>query len=541
MNNKYLSILSALLLAFTFHACINDLDVTPINPQKVQTFNQDQVFAKIYALWPLTGQTGPHGNSDIYAPDEGRFCLYRLLWNCNEISSDEAICAFGDAETIDLNTNKWTAINSSLKATYDRFYLVVVTCNHFLENTENKTDDYSIKQKAEVRFLRALSYYYLLDMFGNVPFTTKVGTEAPQQIQRADLFKWLVNELRNCENDMFEPRTQPYYRVDKVANWLLMSRLYLNAEVYSGTAKWDSAAYYAKKVINSPYELAGTYRHLFMGDNAGNIDGSTVNTAQKEIIFPLAADGNKTQGWGHSMFLISSTHTNDMGNWGTTEGGWAGNRARPELVKKFFPNPPSVIARDTNMTMVTYPSNVKDDRALFFRKNRTLSVTEITKFKEGYSVIKFSNIRADGKLTHDPRYVDMDIPFMRKSEAYLTYAEAVLRGASPIEGYSALAAVNALRSRAHGKIATQITLTDAEDFTAGKFNIINEWAREFFFEGRRRTDLIRFGMFGGNTSYKWEWKGGEQKGKNFSEDFNLFPIPSSDLNANSNLHQNTGY
>jgi hypothetical protein len=139
MNNKYLSILSALLLAFTFHACINDLDVTPINPQKVQTFNQDQVFAKIYALWPLTGQTGPHGNSDIYAPDEGRFCLYRLLWNCNEISSDEAICAFGDAETIDLNTNKWTAINSSLKATYDRFYLVVVTCNHFLENTENKT------------------------------------------------------------------------------------------------------------------------------------------------------------------------------------------------------------------------------------------------------------------------------------------------------------------------------------------------------------------------------------------------------------------
>jgi hypothetical protein len=335
---------------------------------------------------------------------------------------------------------------------------------------------------------------------------------------------------------MFEPRTQPYYRVDKVANWLLMSRLYLNAEVYSAQLNGIPLLIMLKKLLIL-LELAGTYRHLFMEDNAGNIDGSTVNTAQKEIIFPLAADGNKTQGWGHSMFLISSTHTNDMGNWGTTEGGWAGNRARPELVKKFFPNPPSVIARDTNMTMVTYPSNVKDDRALFFRKNRTLSVTEITKFKEGYSVIKFSNIRADGKLTHDPRYVDMDIPFMRKSEAYLTYAEAVLRGASPIEGYSALAAVNALRSRAHGKIATQITLTDAEDFTAGKFNIINEWAREFFFEGRRRTDLIRFGMFGGNTSYKWEWKGGEQKGKNFSEDFNLFPIPSSDLNANSNLHQ----
>jgi len=266
-----------------------------------------------------------------------------------------------------------------------------------------------------------------------------------------------------------------------------------------------------------------------------------VNFAPQEIIFPLAADGIKTQSWGLSLFLIGSTYTSDMGNWGTNQG-WAGNRARQDLVKKFFPNPPSVIAKDTNMTMITFPSYVKDDRALFFRKSRTLSIVNLGKFKEGYSVIKFSNRRADGGTPHDPLYVDMDVPFMRLAEAYLTYAEAVVRGASPIDGYTALAAVNALRTRAHcGKIATQVTLTDAEDFTEGKFNIINEWAREFFFEGRRRTDLIRFGMFGGDTSYQWEWKGGEPKGKNFSEDFNLFPIPSSDLNANSNLHQNTGY
>jgi len=230
-----------------------------------------------------------------------------------------------------------------------------------------------------------------------------------------------------------------------------------------------------------------------------------------------------------------------MGNWGTNQG-WGGNRARQDLVKKFFSSPTSVIAKDTNMTMITFPTNVKDDRALFFKKNRTLSIINLGKFKEGYSVIKFSNRRVDGGTPHDPLYVDMDVPFMRLAEAYLTYAEAVLRGAQTINGYSALDAVNALRNRAHsGKIASQITLSETENFTTGSFNIINEWAREFFFEGRRRIDLIRFGMFGGDTTYKWEWKGGEQTGKNFSEDYNLFPIPSSDLNANSNLHQNTGY
>lgn len=543
MKNKYIVILSTVLSAITLSSCVNDLDVKPINPQVTQTFDQDKVFAKVYASWALTGQEGAAGNSDIDNPDEGRFGLYRCLWNCNELSTDEAICSWGDAEVLDLNVNKWTAMNQAFEALYARLAVTITISNHFLEETDGMTDENTVKQRAEVRFLRALSYYYMLDMFGNVPFSTHIGTEAPPQIQRADLFKWLISELKDSEGDMYEPQTQPYYRVDKAANWLLTARLYLNAEVYTGTAKWDSAAYYAKKVIDSPYGLAENFRHLFMADNAGAIDGSTVNTAQKENIFPIAADGTHTQTWGNSMFLIGSTHESDMGVWGTNQG-WAGNRARPELIKKFFPNPTSgtFITRDTDMTKVVIPVSWKDDRALFFRKNRTLTITTIGKFKEGYSTIKFSNLRADGKPTHDIQYIDMDVPFMRTAEAYLTYAEAVLRGASPKEGYSALAAVNALRTRAHsGKNATQVTLTDAEDFTAGKFNIINEWAREFFFEGRRRTDLIRFGMYGGNTDYQWQWKHGVKDGENFPADYNLFLLPAADLNANSNLRQNPGY
>ncbi|MBP7369188.1 MAG: RagB/SusD family nutrient uptake outer membrane protein, partial [Paludibacteraceae bacterium] len=428
MNNKYLNIFGVLLVAFTFHACINDLDVTPINPQVTQTFNQDQVFAKVYAAYALTGQEGPAGNNDIDIVDEGRFSLYRSLWNCNELSTDESACAWGDAEVIDLNQNTWTAGNFSTEALYARLYFIVSISNHFLEETAGITDEKTVKQRAEVKFLRALAYYYLMDNFGNVPFTTIVGTEMPHQIKRADLFAWIKGELIAIEKDMYEPRQAPYYRVDKAANWLLQARLYLNAEVYTGTAKWDSAAIYAKKVIDSGYQLAPTYRHLFMGDNAGTLDGSSVNSAPQEIIFPLAADGIKTQSWGLSLFLIGSTYTSDMGDWGTNQG-WAGNRARQDLIKKFFPNPPSVTARgDTNMTMVTFPGNLKDDRALFFRKSRTLSIVNLGKFKEGYSVIKFSNRRADGGTPHDPLFVDMDVPFMRLAEAYLTYAEAVLRG-----------------------------------------------------------------------------------------------------------------
>jgi len=436
-------------------------------------------------------------------------------------------------------------------------YFIVSVSNHFLEKTEGKNDAISLKQRAEVRFLRALAYYYLMDNFGNVPFTEIVTiATAPPQIKRADLFNWLKRELKAIENEMYEPRQAPYYRVDKAANWLLQARLYLNAEVYTtvpatkntpkiqGTPAWDSAAIYAKKVIDSDYELAPTFRHLFMGDNAGTLDGSNVNFAPQEIIFPIAADGIKTQSWGTSLFLIASTHTSDMGNWGTNQG-WGGNRAKPELIKKFFPTPTSVFFKnDTDLTIVKFPSYLNDDRALFFKKNRALTISEagIGEFTDGYSVIKFSNLRADGGKPHDPLFVDMDLPFMRLAEAYLTYAEAVLRGAHEIEGYSPLAAVNALRTRAHsGKSATEVTLSETEDFTAGKFNIINEWAREFFFEGRRRTDLIRFGMFGGEITYQWAWKGGEMAGKNFSEDFNLFPIPTSDLNANSNLIQNPGY
>lgn len=539
INIKY--VLMVILGAFYFTSCVDDLNVTPINPQQTQTFLQDDVFAKVYASFSHTGQEGPSGKGDIEGLDEGRFSLVRCLWNCSELSTDEAICSWGDAEVVDLNKNTWTPNTQTFDGLYARLYFVVTISNHFLEQTASITDDKTLKQRAEVRFLRALAYYYLMDNFGNVPFIDKITDIAPPQIKRKDLFLWIESELKDIEPIMFEPKTGPYYRLDKAACWLLMARLYLNAQVYTsvpvspgiaaevGTPYWNEAALYAHKVINSAYALCPVFKHLFMGDNAGEIDGSTVNKAAQEIIFAFPADGIKTTSWGASLFLIASIHTSGMADWGTSEG-WGGNRLRPTVTKAFFPS--TILVSDKKDLTTGLTSTYKDERALIYGfSDRTLSIPNIGKFKEGYSAIKFSNVRADGGLTHDPIYVDMDYPFMRKAEAYLIYAEAVLRGGEKVSGYEALSAMNELRTRAKAKLYSTVVLDD----------ILNERIREFFMEGHRRTDLIRFNKFGGATGYTWEWKGGEQAGKDFPAGYNLFPLPSNDLNANPNLKQNPGY
>lgn len=121
---------------------------------------------------------------------------------------------------------------------------------------------------------------------------------------------------------------------------------------------------------------------------------------------------------------------------------------------------------------------------------------------------------------------------MRSAEAYLTYAEATARlagtGNTTPEG---TAYVNELRTRAHAATQSVYSLDQ----------LCDEWSREFYYEGRRRMDLIRFGKFGGNSDYRWQWKGGTMAGTNFDSHYNLFAIPETDLNANSNLKQNPGF
>ena len=499
-----------------------------------QPFAQDIVFQKIYSTLGLTGNQQPAGDGDVAGIDEGTTSFVRLIWNLNELTTDEAICAWGDPGIPELNFNTWSTSFDQLNGLYKRLYFNLLLCNHFLIQTAWLSDLNTLKQRAEVRYIRALNYYYLLDMFANVPFTEAEIFQNPVvQKQRADLFNYINKQLSICESDMYSPKAseKPYYRVDKVANWMLRSRLYLNAEVYTGTARWDSAAIYSKKVIDSGYTLCPVFRQLFMADNAGAVDGSTVNKAANEIIFPIYTDGVNAKSWGSSLFLIASTRIFGMANWGSNAG-WGGNRARSALIKKFFPTGSTFFTDASDLTTAILAS-MKDARALFDKKSvsASLDISTIANFREGYQVIKYSNVRADGAATSDPQFVDMDVPFMRAAEAYMNYAEAVVRGGAVISGYAPIDAVNALRTRAGAPVFSSLTLQ----------NIIDERAREFFFEGYRRPDLIRFGQFGGSGSYVWDWKGGVASGTNFNSYRNVFPIPQSEIDAYPSLIQNPGY
>ena len=405
---------------------------------------------------------------------------------------------------------------------------------------------------AEVRFLRAFQFYLLTDAFGNIPFATTISGDNPEQYTRAQVCEFIEKELKAItgEDDtdnatvLNDPKPKKYGeagygRVDKAAAWMLLSRIYLNSEVYTGTPRWQEAADYAKKVMDSAYKLHTVgydangrqftaYQMLFMGDNSKT-------DAAYEAVFPVIQNGTRTTSWGGTDFLICSTADADMhpNRYDETEvnglynnSAWSGNRARPELVRLFFPNDDAPSGHAYDLAEIA-----EDDRALFETEGRYLNVDDESNFKYGYAVAKFNNFMCDGSKGSDITFPDTHLFYMRVAEAYLTYAEALTRMNGDVAPAEAVAAINAIRGRAHALQRNRYTLDQ----------ILDEWGREFYFEGRRRVDLIRFNKFGGDTGYEWQWKGGVYAGRDFEAFRNVFAIPTDDLIANSKLTQNPGY
>ncbi|MCQ2255263.1 MAG: RagB/SusD family nutrient uptake outer membrane protein [Bacteroidaceae bacterium] len=530
MNFKYIrNIVPAAAFALTMGLSSCDfLDVEPLDPNNVSTVDEVSLYTKCYANMALAGNGGANGDCDIDRLDGGTTGFVRQLWNANELTTDEAICAWGDTGIPAFNYNQWDASHPMLEGFYNRLYAGINYCNHYLDVCK----DVNETRQAEVRFLRALYYYYLMDCFGNVPFATEISAEAPQQIKRADLFTWIESELKEVEDKLLEPKARKstdegYGRADKDAAYLLRARMYLNAEVYTGKAQWQNAKDYAKKVIDGPHKIwkqgkngFSAYQMLFMGDNGEN-------GASQEAILPLLQDGKTTTSWGTTLFLMASCWKADMdteGNYNTTEF-WAGNRARAAFVAKFFPNGDAPAVSLSDMPIVA-----GDDRALLFGIDRELTVSNPNEYTSGYSVGKFRNTYTSGSTGHSTQFIDTDFFLMRSAEAYLIFAEADARlnnGQTSQEGTDY---INELRERANTTTYPQYSVNQ----------ILDERARELYHEGFRRTDLIRYNLFH-TADYVWEWKGGAQNGSSFSADRDIFAIPAEDINANPNLTQNPGY
>lgn len=538
MNARYIKHIvpaAALLLAVGLNSCTKDLDVTPIDPSTTMTVDEVGLYTKCYANMALAGNTGADGDCDIDRLDGGTTGFVRQLWNANELTTDEAICAWGDPGIPQFNYNQYDASHPMLEGFYYRLFGGINYCNHYLDVCKGV----DATREAEVRFLRALYYYHLMDCYGNVPFSTKVSTESPSPLEsRTALFNWIESELKDVVGSMLAPAVRKstdngYGRADQDAVNLLLARMYLNAEVYTGTARWEEAKTYAEKVINGPHKLwtTGTgkwsaYQMLFMGDNGEN--GSS-----QEAILPLYQDGVTTTSWGTSLFLMASTWKADMDtdkDYGTDQF-WAGNRARSQFIAKFFPNNDAPKANIADMVKAA-----GDDRALFFGKGRDLVVETPTEYTSGYAVGKYRNTYSNGGNPHNSKFVDTDYFLMRSAEAYLIAAEADARLNGGVTTATGKGYIDALRQRANNKdLKASYNLNQ----------ILDERARELYYEGFRRTDLIRYGYYGGEKSgeYLWEWKGGIKNGQAIAAYLNVFAIPAEDVNANPNLKgkQNTGY
>lgn len=536
MKNNLLKYAAGLFMITLFaSSCAKKLDLFPVNdltPEKTYATaaGYKSVLAKIYGTLAITGNSGPAGNPDISGGlDEGsQVAFIRMFFNCQELPTDEAVVAWNDQTIHDFHDLKWTSADPFLKGIYARpIYNITLINEYIRESTDAKLAERGItsadaaeikKSVAEVRFLRAFNYWVMMDLFGKSTFITEedlIGTKLPREINRADLFLYIESELKAIDADMAPAKSIEYGRVDQGAAWALLARLYLNAGVYTGTTRYTDAITYAKKVIGAGYSLYTGYPRVFMADN---------DKAKDEFMFAVNCDGLRTQAYGNTTFFVHAA-CGDEGNEYGVNGGWYGYRATSALVNLFADN-----------------TGATDKRALFTTSKygtspAQLVITNISNFDQGPHVKKYVNIRSDAGQVSDAtrEFADVDFPVFRLSEMYLIYAEALLRGGTGGDAVTSLGYMNAIRNRAYGNTTGNIS--------AGQLNlqyVLDERARELYWEGHRRTDLVRYGLLTTGT-YTWPWKGGVASGTAVDTKYNLFPVPASNIVANPNLSQNPGY
>lgn len=518
-----------LCVAFVGLVAVNACDVTTEPRSTVTDANvyedtgtYEAFLAKLYAGLAVTGQQGAAGDGDFQRLDEGFSSYGRQLWQLQELPTDEAVIAWNDAGLPELSTQLWASSNQFVQMMYSRIYFQVSLVNEFLRETTDEVlasrgqqglADEIRQMRAEARFLRALSYWHGIDLYGNIPLVDEdfpLGSEPPEQSTRSEIYSYIVSELNDIRNDLPPAGTGQYGRADQGALSMLLAKVYMNAGVYTGSEAYSQAMTEVENVLGA-YQLATDFDANFRADNH----------LSPEIIFPIPTDGERTQTWGGMTFLIHAQVGGEFmpaGDWGI-DGGWWGLRTTPEFVALF----PGAEASP-------------DGRQKFWTEGQSLEIGSIIDWYQGYANPKFSNLDGLGVQGSHPTFPDTDYPMFRLADAYLMYAELTLRGAG---GSTAQAVdyINQLRERAYGDASGNITAANLDlEF------VLDERARELYWEGHRRTDLIRYGLFTGGDKL-WSWKGGVQSGAATDSFRDLYPIPASEILANPNLQdkQNPGY
>lgn len=562
-------------LLLTLQSCYEKLDLQPtsstalMEDQVYSTYEgYHGVFLKMYSAMAVAGQGGAGGNDVSW--DGGRSVYLRSLFWVQECPSDLFIyrtgTGYGTTSTVSLN---WTVGTEFPQYLYYRAYIIIALCNEFLRKTEtdvmkkNGVWDAAKNDveywRAEARFIRAYQYYQLCDLYGSVGWVDDSSPNGtyPVQKTRKEIFEYVERELLDVQDKMMPSNRKVFGRTNQASAWFLLSRLYLNAQVYTGTQRNNDALTYAKKVINDAnYSLAPQYIENFLKDN---------DTSQ-EILWAIPTDNNYMQGEGVTNFLLKfpiSNYMFDFVDYGISETYSSNGSLTSTFVDKFLPEDQEFDPTDR------WCDKKKDKRSLLlggpktvvYNANGTVNKPALQKqtwipgqsfvtsvIYYGYSMTKWRNVTKDRVKSTATKYSNIAFPMFRKADAYLMAAEAILRGGNGSRA-EALNYVNEVRHRAYnsGPYTTANKVADGaiSDAELTLSFLIDERARELWTENWRRSDLIRFGIF--TKGYNWDWKGrattGETNpvGRDVDDKYNLYPIPQNDVLYNPNLKQNPNY
>lgn len=561
----------ALGMGFAMTSCVNDLNVTPKDPNSFTWANVEadpdtylpQVFAKCYSVLAVSGQSG-EGSSDMSGLDNGAGCYPRAIYMLNEFPTDETLWIWPDAGVVDIVTGTWANNNVNIYGTYSRLYIAIALCNDFIRQTLEsgidltpavRTDYNNVEQyRLEARALRALSYWYVLDLFGNggwVDETMDYG-DSPLPITRKDLYNRLTTELEAIIAAWPAANAKPSYgRVGLDGVKALLAKVYLNAKVYTNgeVDGYEKCLNLCNQIIDAhkgsgfkSSGLANNYHALFAANNDQYMPGGS-NSAENEILWGIPYDATNIQAYGGTRFLMAAAFVNatmadqkyymSCLDYGLNDQ-WGCMHARAEFSDKF------------NST------DVRDDLWSKEAQGFTKENTEFSKFNNGYAAVKFTNLimNADGsfpkadnskpiavdniaesaKVLNVNAHPDTDLPVFRLADIYLMKAECIVMG-NQGNADEAVAAVNVVRERAGAKPWTNVTAND----------LLDERARELYWENHRRTDLVRFNKF--TSGYTWSWKGYVAGGTDMGSHMNVYPIPANVIAAQPEFgaYQNAGY
>lgn len=549
--------------------CVNDLDQMPKDPNSITPGDfggnpqesMAQVMAKCYSSLAVSGQGGPDGGSDISGLDGGTSNWTRVIFMLNEFTTDEVSWIWPDVGVFDLCTSTWSTSNGNLYGAYGRLYTHIAVCNDFIRSVDNNlyglgdADQAVANQfRLEARALRDLSYYYVIDFFGNGvrAWDDMAYGETPEQVTRKELFDLVTNDLEDVLKNFQDSGI--YGRVGKDGVEALLCRFYLNAESWIGENMYAKCWEHAQNIIGRHQGggfqgtgLAKDYLALFSASNDMFMPGGSLKD-QNEILWGIPFEFPNTESYGGTMFLIAAATS--AGSMPTVLYGlnadWNCMHARAEFADKF--------------NFVGGKSN--DGRTYLWcteQQGFKKANTEFSTFTDGYAPIKFTNVKAnaDGTMPRntydDPasgytfnwagvaevnglpaqtdNFASTDFPIIRLADVYLMAAECALRGAG--NRADGLKYVNYVRQRAG------VAAWNDMEYTLN--NMIDERSRELYWENTRRTDLIRFDLFTG-SNYNWSWKNNTPAGSAIADYMKLFPLPSDVIATyGSKMKQNPGY